>query len=266
MKYFENKTNRLYIIMAAFFIANAMVAEFMGVKIFSVDETLGIAKPIFKVLGVDFNGLNLTCGVLLWPFVFIMTDIINEYFGVKGVRFISWIAAFMISYAYGMLYLAMGTSPTDWWVGSSKYGSDLNFNHAYIAVFGQGANIIVGSLVAFMLGQLVDVTVFHWVKKRTGEKYIWLRSTGSTLVSQLIDSFVVLYIAFYVMQSGQPNQWSLNMVFAVGIVNYIYKCGAAVVLTPLIYIMHRTIDWYLGPELSQSLRHQAIEGGSINVK
>lgn len=258
MKYFEDKTNRLYIIMSAFFIANAMVAEFMGVKIFSLEGTLGITKPVFDLLGVHFDGISLTCGVLLWPFVFVMTDIINEYLGVRGVRFISWIAAIMITYSYFMLYAAMHTTPAGWWVSSSNYGAELNFGKAYNAVFGQGANIIVGSLTAFLLGQFIDVTVFHRIKKVTGEQFIWLRSTGSTLVSQLIDSFVVLFIAFYVMKTNETGRWPLNMIFAVGIVNYIYKCFAALLMTPVIYFVHRIIDNFLGKELSAKLRAQAI--------
>ena len=260
MHFFRNKTNRLYIIMSAFFIANAMVAEFMGVKIFSLDETLGIQKPVFDLFGFHFDGISQTCGVLLWPFVFIMTDIINEYFGVKGVRFISWIAAIMISYAYFMLFGAMQTAPAGWWVSSSNYGTNLDFNKAYLAVFGQGTNIIIGSLIAFMVGQLIDVSVFHWIKKKTGDKLVWLRSTGSTLVSQLIDSFIVLFVAFYLLKRGQPGQWSLNMVFAVGIVNYIYKCTAAVLLTPVIYLVHKVIDGYLGKDLAHSLKKQAVDG------
>ncbi len=260
MKFFTNKTNRLYIIMSAFFIANAMVAEFMGVKIFSLDETLGIQKPVFDLFGFHFDGISQTCGVLLWPFVFVMTDIINEYFGVKGVRFISWIAAIMISYAYLMLFFAMQTSPAGWWVSSSNYGTELDFNRAYLAVFGQGTNIIIGSLIAFMVGQFIDVYVFHWVKKKTGEKFIWLRSTGSTLVSQLIDSFIVLFVAFYLLKQGKPGQWTLNMVFAVGIVNYVYKVTAAVLLTPVIYGVHKIIESYLGHDLAASLKKEAVEG------
>lgn len=258
MKYFKDKTNRLYIIMSAFFIANAMVAEFMGVKIFSVDETLGIAKPVFDLFNFHFDGISQTCGVLLWPFVFVMTDIINEYFGVKGVRFISWIAAIMISYAYLALFAAMHTSPAGWWLNSSNYGNELDFAKAYNAVFGQGTNIIIGSLIAFMIGQLIDVSVFHWVKKKTGEKFVWLRSTGSTFVSQLVDSFIVLFVAFYLLKQGQTGQWSLNMVFAVGIVNYLYKCMAAILLTPVIYVVHKIIDDYLGKELSERLKLEAV--------
>lgn len=260
MTFFQNKTNRLYIVLSAFFVANAMVAEFMGVKIFSLDETLGISKPVFNLFGVPFNGIGQTCGVILWPFVFVMTDIINEYFGVKGVRFISWIAAAMISYAYLMLFGAMHTSPEGWWIHSSNYGTELDFNKAYLAVFGQGTNIIIGSLIAFMVGQLIDVSVFHWIKKKTGEKFVWLRSTGSTFISQFIDSFIVLFVAFYLLKQGQPGQWSIDMVLAIGIVNYIYKVTAALLLTPVIYLVHKAIDNYLGKETAATLRRQAVEG------
>jgi hypothetical protein len=159
-----------------------------------------------------------------------------------------------------MLYAAMETNPAGWWLSSSNYGTELDFDKAYNAVFGQGANIIVGSLTAFLLGQFIDVTVFHWIKKKTGEKFIWLRSTGSTLVSQLMDSFVVLFIAFYLMKTGKNGRWPLNMIFAVGIVNYAYKCFAAILLTPVIYFVHRLIDNFLGEELSAKLRAQAIAG------
>ncbi len=251
--------------MSAFFIANAMVAEFMGVKIFSLEDTVGMHKPVFDLFGIHFDGISQTCGVLLWPLVFVMTDIINEYFGVKGVRFISWIAAIMITYAYVALYLAMKTSPATWWLSSSNYGTELDYGKAYNAVFGQGANIIVGSLIAFLLGQFIDVSIFHWVKERTGEKMVWLRSTGSTFVSQLIDSFVVLFIAFYLLKRGQTGQWSLNQVFAVGVVNYIYKCIAAFVLTPAIYLGHRLIENYLGHDLAKELKEQAVSG-TIELK
>lgn len=101
------------------------------------------------------------------------------------------------------------------------------------------------------MGQIVDVTVFHYFKKRTGEGKIWLRATGSTLVSQFIDSFVVLFIAFY-FGAG----WSFWLVLAIGIVNYMYKFLVAVLLTPILYVAHIYIDRYLGDELSQKLREE----------
>jgi len=253
----HNKSTRLYIFMSAFFIVNAVVAEFMGVKIFSLDDTLGMQPFVFNFFGQEIKGFSLTCGVLLWPFVFVMTDIINEYFGTKGVRFISFIAAGLIGYAYLMLTLAMKTCPASWWVFSSNYGNEVNFDKAYNAVFGQGNNIIIGSLLAFTIGQILDVTTFHWIKKRTGERWIWLRSTGSTLISQLIDSFVVIFYAFYIAKLGTPQQWSLPLVLAVCTVNYIYKFLMALVMTPLIYVIHYAVELYLGHDLAKQLKDEA---------
>jgi uncharacterized integral membrane protein (TIGR00697 family) len=105
-----------------------------------------------------------------------------------------------------------------------------------------------------LVGQLVDVFVFQRIRKITGEKYIGLRATASTLVSQLIDSYVVLFIAFY-LKPG--SGWSLALVAAVGTVNYLYKSFMAVALTPLLYVAHRVIDGYLGAELSKSLTENA---------
>lgn len=255
----SDKSTRLYIVLAAFFMVNAIVAEFVGVKIFSLDDTLGITPRVFNFFGQEITGFSLTCGVLLWPFVFVLTDIINEYFGMKGVRFISITAAALIAYAYLMLTLAMHTTPASWWIHSSVYGDSLNYNEAFNAIFGQGNSIIVGSLIAFLLGQLLDVATFHWIKKRTGEKWIWLRSTGSTLISQFIDSFVVLFYAFYLSKINTPQQWTIQLVLAVCIVNYIYKFIMALLMTPLIYFMHAVIEKYLGEELSLRMKTKAAE-------
>ncbi|MBS1624718.1 MAG: queuosine precursor transporter [Bacteroidetes bacterium] len=257
MQFIKEKQNRVFIFLAAFFLTNAVVAEFMGVKIFSLEDTFGWSKFTFHLFGQEIKGFSLTCGVILWPFVFVFTDIINEYFGTRGVRFLSFIAAAMIAYTYVMLNLAIHVAPADWWIHTSQYGKDFDFSHAYNAVFGQGNNIIVGSLIAFMIGQITDVYIFHWVKKRTGEKYIWLRSTGSTFVSQFVDSYVVLFYAFYFAYRGTNQQWPLALVLAVGTVNYIYKFIMAFALTPLIYLIHGAIERYLGHNLAKRLKDEA---------
>ncbi len=259
MQVLNNKANRLFIGLAAFFLTNALVAEFMGVKIFSLENTLGISTFIFNIFGERIEGFSLTCGIILWPFVFIMTDIINEYFGPKGVRFLSILGACMIAYAFVMLTLAMNTSPAPWWIYTSEFGKEMNYENAYDAVFGQGTNIIVGSILAFIIGQFVDVTVFHWVKRKTGEGKIWLRSTGSTVVSQLIDTFVVLFYAFYFSKIGKPEQqWNIPLILAVGSVGYLYKFLMALLMTPLIYIAHGFIESYLGEELAKAMKKEAL--------
>ncbi len=244
----RDKSNTLFYILGSFFVANALLAEFIGVKIFSLEKFLGIQPLNLSFFGESDLSFNLTAGVLLWPVVFIMTDIINEYFGRKGVRFMSFTAAILIAYAFLMVYFAMGLSPADFWIERNTVHGIVNMDTAFNAIFGQGLWIIAGSLVAFLIGQLVDVYIFHFLRSFTGSSKIWLRATGSTLVSQFIDSFVVLLIAFY-FGAG----WDLSLVLAIGVVNYIYKFAVAVFLTPLLYVLHYFIDLYLGKELAHKL-------------
>lgn len=262
-----DRRNILFVILAGFFITNALIAEFIGVKIFSLEKTLGWEAFDFTFFGQTGLGFNLTCGVLLWPVVFVMTDVINEYFGRRGVRMLSYMAAGLIAYAFIMIYGAIQLVPADFWPTSHLGvldGADLekmqdqvgDYNTAYQLVLGQGLWIIVGSLVAFLIGQLTDVVVFQKIRSLTGESKVWLRATGSTLVSQLIDSFVVLFIAFYIGAG-----WSFALVLAIGLVNYIYKFVVAVVLTPVIYLAHYVIDAYLGEELAAEMKRNAAEEG-----
>ncbi|HVG11595.1 MAG TPA: hypothetical protein VM843_01270, partial [Flavisolibacter sp.] len=82
----NNKATRLFIILTGFFITNALLAEFVGVKIFSLEDTLGVRRAAIPLFGGSFS-FHLTAGVILWPVVFVMTDLINEYYGPRGVRF-----------------------------------------------------------------------------------------------------------------------------------------------------------------------------------
>lgn len=250
----NDKKNRLFYLLGSFFIANALLAEFIGVKIFSLEETLGLTPVNLTIFGVENLAFNLTAGTLLWPVVFIMTDIINEYFGRKGVRFLSFTAAALILYAFIMVYFSMGLTPSSFWIERTSDAGTLNMDLAFNAIFGQGMWIIAGSLTAFLIGQLVDVTVFHFLKAKTGNSKIWLRATGSTLVSQFVDSFVVLFIAFY-FGAG----WHLSLVLAIGAVNYIYKFVIAVLLTPALYVVHYFVDLYLGKETAHQLMSEAAE-------
>ncbi len=247
-----SRANRLFIILAGFFLTNALMAEFVGVKIFSLEETLGIAPFEWSLLGVS-GTLNFTAGVLMWPFVFVMTDIINEYYGLRGVRFISWTAVAFICYAFAGAYLAIGLAPAGFWIEANRSLGVPDIQYAYSQVFGQGLWIIGGSLIAFLIGQLVDVTVFQRIRRLTGEGHIWLRATGSTAVSQLIDSFVVLYVAFVL----GPQKWPVAQFLAVGTVNYIYKMLAAIALIPLLYVVRRLIRAYLGADEAERLRREA---------
>ena len=235
-----SRSTRLFVYLTAFFVGNAVVAEFVGVKIFALEDTLGIAPFDWRLFGRS-GSLSFTAGVMLWPVVFIMTDVINEHFGVRGVRLISWLAVALIVYAFLFAYVAIGLAPASWWVtvGSARGVPDMQA--AFANIFGQGLWTIGGSVTAFLVGQLVDVAVFHRIRAATGERWVWLRATGSTAISQLIDSFIVLYIAFVI----GPQHWPIPLFLAVGTVNYCYKMTMAVALIPLLYLARRLIRAYL---------------------
>ncbi len=264
--FFSTKANRLWMVLSGFFVANALIAEFMGVKLFSLERTLGLPEVRWTLLGQSNLSFTLTAGVLLWPVVFVMTDIINEYYGRRGVRLLSYLTAALIAYGFLMLFMAMELEPAAFWrtahikpnwtpeEQAAMRAQVADYNAAYAIVFGQSLWIIVGSLVAFLIAQIVDVTVFHRIKAVTGERKIWLRATGSTLISQFIDSFVVVFIALYLGQ-----QLAFAQVLAISIINYIYKGVMAIVLTPVIYAMHWAIERYLGEALAAEMKAAAVQ-------
>lgn len=247
----KDKPTKLFLGMSAFFVANALIAESIGTKLFSLEKLVGVPPANFNLFGESGLSFTLTCGVLLWPLEFVMTDIVNEYYGPKAVRRISFTAVALISYAFLMYFMAIAVPPPDFWVTSHVKDGIPNMQTAFDGIFGQGMRIIVGSLVAFLVSQIVDVAVFHRIKKMTGEKWIWLRATGSTLVSQLIDSYIVLFIAF----SG-VFKW--QQILAFGIMNYTYKFTMAIVLTPVIYFVEKRIEKYLGHETARKMKLAAM--------
>ena len=221
-----HRKERLYIILAGFFITNAILAEIVGGKIFTFN--------IPPLLWFTETTANLSVGVLVWPVVFIMTDIINEYYGIAGVRRVTLLTIVLISYVFVALFF-MGETRA----ASFSAINDENFN----VVFGTSQSIIIGSLIAFAVGQFLDFFIFHRLKMMTGNSHLWLRATGSTVFSQLIDTFIVLYIAFVV-----PGKWTNAEFLKVASSNYLYKLAIAVAVTPVIYLVHAIIDNYLGRE------------------
>jgi len=257
----KDKPTKLFLFITAFFVANALIAECIGGKIFSLEKIFGMNPSNFTLFGQSGLSFNLTCGVLLWPLEFIVTDIVNEYYGPKAVKRISYTAIVLITYAFVMFYGSMHIPPADFWIGSKQDIGITNMQTAYTGIFGQGMWIIVGSLTAFLVSQLIDVYVFHKIKKVTGEKRVWLRATGSTVVSQLVDSFIVLFIAFKI-----GNGWSWQLVLAICLVNYAYKFTMAIVLTPVIYGVEHLIEKYLGKEISQQMKRSAMGEEEMRIK
>lgn len=235
-----SRKQKLFVFLFGIFLTNAIIAEIIGVKIVSVEKSLGFQPLGFLTPWGDRWDFNQTAGALNWPIVFITSDIINDYFGKKGVKFISYATATFVAYSFLIIYIATLLVPADFWIQVNAQSDGFNINNAFSQIFRQGLGIIIGSLSAFLFSQLIDAYVFENIKNRTGKKYIWLRATGSTLISQLIDSILVIGIAFYAFGNWTISEW-LNVSFN----NYLYKFLVAILFTPALYLAHYLIDKYL---------------------
>lgn len=250
----KDKGTRLFLILGGFFVANTLMAEVIGVKLFSLEKTLHLDPANMTLLGESGLGFTLTVGVLIWPVVFIMTDLINEYYGVKGVRFLSILTSIIIMFAFLVFYGAIHLAPDNYWVGSQKENGVPDMQAAFAQILGQGMNIIFASLTAFLVGQLADATVFKKIKQITGEKGIWMRATVSTLVSQLIDTICVSYIYLYFSLG-----FSFPRVTAIALTGYLYKFSVAILCTPIIYLVHHLIEEYLGKSKAAEMKKAALQ-------
>ncbi len=232
---FSNKKELIFIALAMFFAADAITAELIGGKL------------------INIYGFTFSIGVIPWPVVFIASDIINEFYGKKGVRRLSIITACLIGYAYLVLWAAM-----------SIHASPISpiSDSMFANVFGQSMWLIVGSLVAFVVSQLVDNSIFWMLRKRTGHGMVWLRSTGSTIVSQLVDTTLVLGIGFYL----QGKLTTAQYISLIG-TQYTFKVIIAIAATPLIYLGHGAIVKILGKDEAHNIIEQtAAESLGVGKK
>ena len=231
------RPQKVYVVCAAVFLTALVIAEVTAGKFITAFD---LPVPL-HILGVEFESVVMTAGVIAFPVTFIVTDVMNEYFGTAGIRFVTYVGLAMVVFAFGLLQIALAT-PT---APISPVPAE-----AFAAVFGTTTRVIVGSLVAYVIGQLVDIALFHRLRQWTDGRHLWLRATGSTLGSQFIDTFVVLTVAF-------AGQLALGEIIAITLFNYGYKVGIAVAITPLVYAAHAAIDRYLGHDLAARLEESA---------
>ncbi|WP_315824133.1 queuosine precursor transporter [Paraflavitalea speifideaquila] len=169
------------------------------------------------------------------------------------MRFLSILTVALIAFAFIVFYLGIHTVPDNGWRYRGLSPGVTDQQAAYVQVLGQGMNIIIGSITAFLLGQLLDAMIFKKIKKITGEKAIWMRATISTLASQFIDSIVVTFVAFYLFRD-----FSLATVTAWALTAYMYKFLIAIIMTPVIYLVHGIIERYLGHDLAKNMKEAAM--------
>lgn len=199
----------LYVVLAAIFVTCLVLGDVTGGKAF--------ATPVGPV----------SVGMILFPVTFLLTDVINDFYGKKGARFITGVGAAMATLAYLALVITTAL-PTD----AESYFQD----GEYAKIFGGSAKLFIASIVAYLIGQLLDIQVFHFWKRLTKGGHLWLRATGSTLLSQLVDTAVINSI-FWGGVADKSMAWIVAKIFR----EYLIKVAVAILLTPVVYAIHAFI-------------------------
>jgi uncharacterized integral membrane protein (TIGR00697 family) len=249
-----DKRETLLLALCALFVGFFVTAELLGAKLWS-----------FRLFGIGPRDLGLgdstqfvaSAGILAFPLTFVLTDIINEYFGRRVVRVFTWLAIAVNVILQPVVQAAMRVPAVSFTEGVSAE----EIQGAYGLALGQTWAIVVASLVAFSIAQFVDAYVFTWLRHKTGGKMLWLRSQGSTAVSQIIDTIVVIFLAFVIL----PNllggagyvRMSAGQAANVALTNYVYKFAIAVGITPILYLVHAAVQGWLGKDVAEELARVA---------
>ncbi|GJQ30871.1 MAG: membrane protein [Phycisphaerae bacterium] len=227
-------SQKVYVWLTGFFVACLIIADVVGVKLFRVP--LGFSIPV-PWDSTPITAIEHTCGMLTFPMTFILTDLVNEYYGKRGARRLTWIGLVMATFVLGVMTLA-GVMP--------HLDAPYNIDPAHFnAVFGSSKVMFVSSLIAYLIGQMADIFLFGVIKRLTGGRFIWLRATGSTLVSQLIDSVAVAFLAFFLLRTLFPDPdapaASAAQAVRIGLTGYVLKFVLAIAVTPVIYAGHAVL-------------------------
>ena len=202
-------SQRLFVYLCAVFVACLLLGDVIGGKIIRTP-----AGPI-------------SVGIIPFPVTFLLTDIVNDFYGRRGAHFLTLLGFFMALLAWALLQITTAM-PVD--------GSTYFTQTEYAKVFGGSAQLFVASMVAYLIGQFLDIGVFHFWKALTRSRHLWLRSTGSTVFSQAVDT-VTINVIFGRVTAG----WAWGFIGAKVGREYLIKFFVAVALTPAIYALHSAI-------------------------
>lgn len=246
----------LLLALCALFVGFFVTAEILGAKLWRF--TLFGLRPSDVGLSDDpTSEFVATAGILAFPLTFVLTDVVNEYFGRRIVRVFTWLAIAVNVILQPVIWGATRV-PT---ITFTAVPTAEEAHRAYQIAFGQTYAIVAASLLAFAVAQFVDAYTFTWLRKKTGGRLLWLRSQGSTVVSQLIDTGIVIFVAFVVIPAllGAEHM-STGTAATIALTNYVYKFAIAVVITPVLYVVHGLVHAWLGHDDAAALVHEAHPG------
>jgi hypothetical protein len=239
----------LLLALCSAFVGFFVAAELMGGKLFEF-TLLGLRPADLGLPGTHFIA---TTGVLAFPLTFIITDLINEYYGRQTVRLLTIYAIIVNILIQPVVQIAMRAPAPAFQDGMQA---------SFAMAFGQSWAIVTASLVAFAVGQWCDAYIFSWLRARTGRSMLWLRAQGSTAVSQAVDTLIVIFLAFVIIPAlfngpegtvGNLQTMTIGVAFIVCLTNYIYKFAVAVGITPTLYLLHFVMDLWLGRATARAM-------------
>ena len=228
---------KLFMFLIGVFVTALVIGDIIGGKL--VEVHLGSQATIVSV------------GMIPFPITFLLTDILNEFYGKSAARYVTLVGFAMSLFCYAVIFAAVAL-PWAPLTREAGYGGmvETSFNNVFLG----SQRILVASMIAFLLGQFLDIGVFNLLKRVTSNRYLWLRATGSTVVSQLVDTIVIQCIAWWgILSPGKVASLALS--------SYVIKLLVAIGLTPLIYAGHTLVHRALGlAPIQLDANGEVIEG------
>ena len=233
----QDRAETAFSVLMAGFVVVLVLSNIIGVKLF-------LAFPEILPQGFFGEPITLTTGIMVYPFTFLVTDIVSEVYGRRRANLMVFTGFVMslLSLVLIQMALAVPGSPV-WPTGSPHFGSVEAMQHAYESVFTLPGILIFASMTAYLVAQLMDVRMFHFWKRLTDGRHLWLRNNGSTMVSQLVDTtaFYVIFLGFGI---GLPWEFIGKII----VVAYIFKLAFAALDTPFVYFGVAILRRYIGAD------------------
>jgi uncharacterized integral membrane protein (TIGR00697 family) len=218
-----DRRQKLYVCLATVFVACLVLGDLIGGKAFSVTFSLGSLQHVQPI----------SVGLFAFPVTFLLTDVVNEFYGRAGARFLTWVGAWVAGLCWLVLQLSLLPAAEP-----MSYFQDAE----YAKIFGIGGSLFVASVLAYLCGQLLDIHVFAFWKVLTRSKHLWLRATGSTIASQLVDTYVINLLFWWVFPAAGPGEARpLDWVLTKAGGEYGIKVLIALGLTPVVYLLHQVV-------------------------
>ncbi len=189
--------------------------------LFSVFISLYTASNLLGIKIVTIWGVSTSVSIFIAPFLFLITDAIEEVYGKKIVFNLITAAIFSLVLVFGFLALSIWMDPA----------ARFTYNQEYTTIFGFSLRMIFASITAFFISQLNDMFIFSYLKKKTNGKFLWLRNNVSTIISQTVDTFIFMYLFLYKM----TPKFDALFVFQLALPYLTLKILFALCDTPLVY-------------------------------